>query len=133
MPQKLSTTLVNQLANFVAETFNDGFLELYSGSIGSTPEDTSGGTLLAIMKLPMAAFGTAVDGVLTLAGQWFGTCVAAGAVTWGRFCDDARTTFLIVTATGPGGGGEIELDNPAVLFGQVVEVTAFTYTVPDGA
>jgi hypothetical protein len=133
MIQKLSTTLANQLANFVAATFNDGFLDLYSGSIGSTPEDTSKGTLLVTMKLPMAAFGTAVNGVLTLAGQWFGTCVVAGTVTWGRFRDNGNTTYLVVTVTGTGGGGEIVMANPSVLLGQVVEVTAFTYTVPVGS
>lgn len=132
--QKLSTTLANQLANTIAQTFNDGYLDLYSGSPGSVPEDTSHGILQATMKLPMAAFGTAAGGVLTLAGQWFGTCIYApgGLVTWGRFRDHGNTIYLIVICSGPGGGGEIVLDNPNVLFGQVVEVMSFTYTVPMG-
>jgi hypothetical protein len=134
MTQKLSTTLANQLANTIAQTFNDGYLDLYSGTPGSTPEDTSQGILLATMKLPMAAFGTAVAGVLTLAGQWFGTAIEATTqiATWGRFRDHGNTIYLVVFVSGPGGGGEIILDNPSLVFGVVVEVTAFTYTVPVG-
>jgi hypothetical protein len=130
--QKLSATLANQLANTIATTFNDGFLDLYDGLPGDTPEDVSKGTLLATMKLPMAAYGTAVNGVLTLAGQWFGTAVAASTATWGRFRDHGNTIYLVVIVSGPGGGGEIILDNPALLFGDVVEVMSFTYTVPMG-
>jgi hypothetical protein len=132
--QKLSTTLANQLANTIANTFNDGYLDLFSGSPGVTPEDTSKGILLATMKLPMAAFGTAINGVLTLAGQWFGTAIEATTrlATWGRFRDHGNTIYLVVIVTGPGQGGEITLDNAALVFGQVVEVTSFTYTVPVG-
>lgn len=132
MTQKLSATLANQLANTIATTFNDGYLDLYGGSPGDTPEDVSKGTLLATMKLPMAAYGAAVNGVLTLAGQWFGTTVAAGLATWGRFRDHGNTIYLVVIVSGPGGGGEIIVDNPALLFGDVVEVMSFTYTVPMG-
>jgi hypothetical protein len=132
--QKLSTTLANQLANTIAQTFNDGYLDLYGGSPGTTPEDTSQGVLLATMKLPMAAFGTAINGVLILAGQWFGTCIeaAGGLATWGRFRDHGNTIYLLVICSAVGGGGELVISNPNLLFGDVVEVLTFTYTVPVG-
>ena len=133
MTQRISTGLANSLASMIASTFSDGFLELYAGAPGSTPEITSNGTLLGTILLPAVAFGAPSGGAIAKSGQWFGTIYATGTVAWGRFCDRTNALHLVVTVSITGGSGELKLDNLSLVEGGVVDVASFTYTVPIAA
>jgi hypothetical protein len=128
--QSISTTLVNSLATTIANTFNDGALDLYNGTVGATPEDVSGGTLLTSIKLPVVAFSVPLGGAISLAGQWFSTVTTTGTATWGRFRDNATTTFMTVSVTNTSGSGDIKLATTSLVMDGVVEVTSFAWTVP---
>src|SRR4051812_15815765 len=104
MTQRISTALANSLAGIIASTFSDGVLELYAGVPGSTPEITTGGTLLGTILLPAVAFGAPSGGAISKAGQWFGTVYTTGTVAWGRFCDRANALHLVVTVSTTGSG-----------------------------
>jgi hypothetical protein len=129
---QMSGTLANAQAASIAATFADGFLDLYSGTPGATPEDVSGAVLCASIKLPMAPFAAPAGGALALAGQWFGTCTTPGTLTFGRFRDPNATLFLVVSVSATGGGGEVTMASPVIALNDVIEITAFSYTVPAG-
>lgn len=128
MTQLISTALVNILATTIADTFNDGILEIYAGSIGTSPEDVSAGTLLVSMVLPINAFGTASNGAITMTGQWFGTVQSSGTATWARLCDPTDSYHIILTVGTS--GANVTLSSVSLTTNGVVQITAFTYTVP---
>lgn len=125
MTNVVSDSLANSQAAVINTTFSDGFLDFYEGPPGSS-------LLLASCKLPIAAFSVGTPGVLNLAGQWFGSTIASGThnTTWARFHDTANTSFLDVTVSEAGGGGQIIVSSKTLHFGDVVSVVSFTYTIP---
>lgn len=124
MSQLLSTPLANNIAVLIANTFADGFIDFYD-----TDPSVVGATLLASCKLPIAPF-TASSGVLTLAGQWFGTTSHAGTTAFARLRDKTTTNYLVLTVGGSASGKQVIVSNPVLALNDVVSVTAFTYTVP---
>lgn len=113
--------MANQIALLIADTFADGFIDFYAG------DPNAGGTLLAECKLPIAPF-TASNGVLTLAGQWFGTTSTAGEATYAKIRDFANQNFLVVTVGVA--NAQIVLSNTTLIFGDVISITSFSYTIP---
>jgi hypothetical protein len=130
MSQRLTTAFGNAIATLIADTFSDGLLVLYSGVPGTTPEDVSSASVLCSILLPAVAFGVSANGVISMAGQWFGTVSASGTATWGRFSNRADTMHMVITVSGTGGTGELKLDHTAMTEGGVVDVASFSYTVP---
>lgn len=126
--QFISTALVNTLATTIANTFNSGFLEIYAGSPGPTPEDVSDGTFLMSMPLPINAFNAAVAGTITMAGQWFGTVATSGTAAWARLCDPTNEIHIVLTVSNT--TGNIVISNTALTIGGVVQITSFSYAVP---
>lgn len=81
------------------------------------------------MLLPSDWMNAASGGQKTKAGTWTGTADAAGTVGHFRIKDNGDTTCHIQgSATGTGGGGDMEIDNPAILVGQTITVNTFTLT-----
>jgi hypothetical protein len=91
---------------------------------------TSMATTLCTVALNYNPAGTAATGVLTLSG-FPKTCTAGanGTAAAARIRTSANVdviTGLTVTATG--GGGDITIDNPALVSTQTVTVSAFSVT-----
>lgn len=129
MARKFSTALRNAIAAAYEATIGASpMLELRTGAPPTAPADADSGTLLASMILPADFMTAPVGGVVSLQGLWQ-DAAADAAGTIGHFrikqggtCHDQGT----VTATG--GGGDMTVDNPAVVIGQQVTVTAFSLT-----
>lgn len=124
MTQTLSPALANLVAQTVSASVANGSLNFYAG------DPTAGGVLLGSGQLPIAPFGAPVNGVISMAGQWFATMTAAGTVTHARISDPTGTYWFIATVGLAGSGANIIVSAAAVTVGQVISLTAFTYTVP---
>ena len=103
-------------------------LELRSGTVPANCAAADSGTVLATMTLPSDWLAAASAGSKTLSGVWQDTSAdAAGTV--GHFRIKAGATCHIQgTVTITGGGGDMTLDNNVVVFGQQINITAFTIT-----
>jgi hypothetical protein len=98
-------------------------LEIRSGAEPATTADS--GTLLASMVLPADWASPASGGAKNLAGVWQDlTADASGTAGHWRIKQGA-TVHLQGSASGPSGGGEMILDNAAVVAGQQVTVSSF--------
>ncbi|HEX8030859.1 MAG TPA: hypothetical protein VF491_20445 [Vicinamibacterales bacterium] len=130
MSERISPELASEIATLIADTFSDGMLQIYAGSPGATADDDSDGTLLCEILLPAVAFLTAADGVISKAGQWFGTATGTGTARWGRFSNRAGDRFMAITLSKTYLGGELTLDRVNIVAGDVVDVSSFAYSVP---
>lgn len=140
MPVRLSLKLRQiQLDNGVGSEFDGGVLEIRTGAQPASPDDAPTGTLLCSFTLPADAFGAADgNGQISLLGVPLSDDADAdGTMGWARFrkagdpgTQDPTQVRLDGTVTGVGGGGMIEADNPDVVTGQQVDLTAFQITQP---
>ena len=123
MTQIIGDVLANSQAALINTTFSDGYLRLYAG-------DPATGVLIAPCKLPIAPFTVIGSGRIALAGQWFGTAIAAGTITWAQFMGYDLVSYMNVSVSVPGGGGQITLSQNAAVYGDVISITSFIYQAP---
>jgi hypothetical protein len=90
----------------------------------------STGTVVATIALPIDWMGAAAAGVKALLGLWQDLAAdASGQIGHFEIVDATDTTCHIRgTVTATGGGGVMTVDNPDVVAGQQITVTAFTLT-----
>lgn len=110
-------------------------LEFRTGARPSTANSAATGTVLLTITLPGTPWGTAAAGALAKAGTWQGTGSATGTAAHARLrtsgdTGTSSTTLprLDFTVTATGGGGDIELDNPALAVGQVLTLNTLNIT-----
>jgi hypothetical protein len=136
MAIKTSVTARNAaLTSFIAEIGASPILKIFNGTVpATTAAADANGTPLVTMTLPATAFGAVSAASVAKAGTWSGVgTAAAGAGT------DA-THFRIYDAglechyQGTLGetGTDMIIDNSNIATSQVVTVTTFTITQPDG-
>lgn len=90
------------------------------------------GTVLSTLTLPVDWMNNSSGGVKTKAGVWEdATADASGTPGHFRIYDSGDTTCHHQgTVSGPGGGGDMELDAATITAGQ--KFTVATYTITDG-
>ena len=90
---KTSTAAVNAEANAVGAMLSNGYLRVYGGDKASSADDAPSGLPLAELRFAEAAFGPAVDGLITsypLAPDM--NTVGGADATWYRtFAEDGVT------------------------------------------
>jgi len=80
------------------------------------------------MTLPSDWMAAASGGAKALAGTWQDLSANATG-TAGHFrIKQGATCHIQGTVTATGGGGDMTVDNPALVSGQRIDVTAFTLT-----
>lgn len=130
MPERISTTLANQVADNLYDVFNAGTLKLYSGSQPASADDAPTGTLLLTITLPATAFGAASGGIKAKAGVWAGVGAAAGTAGWCRWENAATGKKLDGSVGTTGSGAEVELDNLVIAVSQVVTINTASAVQP---
>lgn len=99
---------------------------------GAQPVDTvsaDSGVEVEHMALPSSWLSTAASGAKTISGLWTGTADADGTVAHFRIKDNSDTSCKLQgSVTGTGGGGDMEVDNVAIVTGQTITVNTFTLT-----
>lgn len=145
MAARLSTGLVNALmgTDSFRECFALGFIDVYSGTQPTSPDDASGGTPLVTLSSGGTGTGlsweaAAVSGVLSKLSSetWQGTVAADGVAGWFRLRAAGDTGLLASTtakrydgAIGTSGSqmnlGQLSLTAPAPFV-----ISAATFSLP---
>ena len=63
-----------------------------------------------------------------IAGSWTAAAIATGQQSFFRMVDSGGTARIQGTASGTGGGGNLQLDSVTITSGQTVAVTVFSLT-----
>lgn len=131
---KLTTALRSTIAQSIIDAMASGsagtpMAELYSGTIPASMGGTISDTLLAEMAMTNGA-ATKTGGIITLdAISNDSSANAAGTAGWARILDRDSAEVIYLTVTGPGGGGDIELNTTAITIGAPVAITSGVITV----
>lgn len=127
-----SVAVRNAMVNARESTIGTApILRFYTGSAPANCAAANSGTLVAEMTLPSDWTGAASSGASAKSGTWEDASANAdGTIGHYRlFASDGTTCHEQGTVTATGGGGDITVDNPAVVTGQKVTVTSYTYTM----
>lgn len=103
---------------------------IYDGAAPANCAAAATGTKLMEATLPSDWMAAASGGSKAKLGTWEDTAAdATGTAGYFRIYDSTGTTcHMQGTCTGTGGGGDLTIDNPALVAGQDVIVTGFTIT-----
>jgi len=131
---QLSTTAVNAAADAVVDLLDGGYLRIYNGT---QPPDAntavSDQTLLAELRFGTPAFGDASGGEAEAnAITAEDSALDDGTATWFRALQSDGSTIVFDGSVDTANANLI-LDNVEILTGMAVDVTALTYTQPQGA
>lgn len=130
MATRLNTALRNILADATASQFNNGIIEIYTGTQPATANDAPTGTLLATVELSNPAFSSAASGIASKSGSWTAIAVSTDDAGWFRMKSSDGLVVKDGSVTATGGGGEIELSNITITTGSVVVINSATITQP---
>lgn len=132
MTLRLATTARNAAADAVVDLIDAGSgagtLKIYSGSVGTTANDTPAGTLLATVAWADPAFGAASSGVATATDPAAVNASATGTAGCFLVEDSTGANVFDGTVTATGGGGDLTLSTTSLVSGSPVDITSFTYT-----
>lgn len=114
-----------------------GKLRIYSGTV-PTDADTALGAqvLLAELNMNATAFGSAADlnpGARATANAITDDTAAnaTGTASFFRVVNAAGTCIMQGSVSATGGGGDLQLNTVSIVINAAVQVTAFTFTVPE--
>lgn len=105
-------------------------LEIRTGAPPANCAAANSGTILASMSLPADWLAAAASGAKSKSGTWQDLLANADGIAGHfRIFDSGGTVCGIQgTCSGPGGGGDMELNNTSIATNQVVTVVAFDLT-----
>jgi hypothetical protein len=110
--------------------FNDGTLEIRTGTQPAAASDAASGTLLASITLPADAFAAASSGAKAKSGTWSDASAnATGDAGWFRMKNGDDSARLDGSVTATGGGGDLTLDNVSIASGQAVTINTFSVSL----
>ena len=136
MGLRLATTARNASADAVVDLLDAGAgagtLKIYTGSQPTDPQTAASGTLLATVTLIDPAFGSASSGTATGSDPASVNASATGTAGWFRAADSNGNAVFDGTVTATGGGGTMELSTTSLVSGSPVDITALSYTQPQG-
>jgi hypothetical protein len=131
MTEQLPTAVRNAITDTVTALFDAGAgaatIDVRTGFQPASANDPATGTLLFTWTFADPAWGAAVAGVATLDATptITTTAVAGGTAGWFRVKDSNGNTVIDGAV-----GTELVLDNPVIVLGQTVNLTAGTATTP---
>lgn len=121
----------------LAALANNGFLRIYS-SDSADPDASPSGTLLAELTFGATAFqsptddGTNASAVANALTQDSSANASGTAAHWRAYQSNGTTPITKGTVSGVGGGGELQLNNTAIVASGVVSVSSLTWRMPQG-
>lgn len=137
----MATTISNALRSAMIQQYQvlidagsgPGVVEIRTGAKPASVATAASGTLLGTLTLSDPSAPAAVNGVLTFnAVTSDASADASGNAGWFRVKDSAGNAIADGTITATGGGGDMTLDNIAIVAGGVISITAWTATQPAG-
>jgi hypothetical protein len=131
MAIKLSTPVRNARLDAVETAIGlNAILRIYVGAPPALVTDADPALLLAELPLPANWMADAAGGIKDKASTWQDPSAnASGTAGHFRLLDSTGTTcHMQGTCSGPGGGGDLVLDNPLLAISQAVTVSQFRWT-----
>jgi hypothetical protein len=139
VPDPRRNAIVDSIVDALDAGAGGGIVRVYTGTQPADADSAATGTLLVTITLDAtAAFGAAASGTATcdVTPEPTGTAVAAGTAGWFRALDsdgvDITDNVIDGSVTATGGGGDMEINNTSIEVDQVVNITAWTVTMPAG-
>lgn len=131
LPLAIQNALATLVANAVDAGGSAGEINVYTGAQPASSNDPASGVLLLTWTLNDPAFGAVLAGVATLdvAPAITTTAVAAGTAGWFRISDSTGAT-VYDGSVGAAPANQLTFDNPVLVLGQTVNLTAGTLTQP---
>ncbi len=135
---RLATTARNAATNGVMGLLDAGTgagtIQIRSGTQPADPQTAPGtdAVVLATVTLADPAAGPAATGVATITDPAAVSASATGTATWARFRDSGGAAVMDCDVTATGGGGAITLSTTSLSTGVTVDMSAITYTTPQG-
>lgn len=99
------------MADSLYDVFDGGVLKIF------------GDSLIVTIDLPSPAFSPASNGSKPINGRWQAEATKRGIASTCKFESADKSLTLTGTVTKKGDGGDVELDNVNIEFGQMVKVT----------
>lgn len=130
MTIKLNDAQRSAIIEAAGDSFNSGVIEVYSGSQPSSANDAASGTLLCTISLPADAFAAASAGVMAKNGTWSATVTVSGTAGWFRMRNSGDTLRMDGSITVTSGGGDLELDDTALVLNGTLTIDTFGLTQP---
>lgn len=114
------------------DTISDAVTALIdSGGAGKLRITTSAPATLVEITFGATAFGNSSVGVCTVNGLPLeGTASGTGVAAICKLINGSSTDVITGTVTATGGGGDLTLVSTTITSGEVVRLTAGTYTAP---
>ena len=133
MAIKTSTGSRNAKVDAHCALLNGGTRELRTGSPPANPGTAATGTLIATLTYSATAYGAASAGTAASNAIANATAVASGTVGHYRDKTSGGTAVCDGVVTATGGGGDMTIDNPAIVSGQTITTAlgALTHTQPE--
>lgn len=133
MAIKTSTASRNAKVDAHTALLNGGTRELRTGAPPANPAAGATGTLVATLAYSATAYGAASGGTASSNAIADATAVASGTVGYYRDKSSGGAAVCDGVVTATGGGGDMTLDNPAVVSGQTITTAlgALTHTQPE--
>lgn len=131
MAVQLSTAVRNARLDAIETTIGaSGILKIRTGSPPATCATADSGTVLATINLPTDWMANASGGSKAKSGTWDDTSAdnSGTAAHFRIYAFDGVTCGLQGTVTLTAGGGDMTLDNTAIVAGQYITITEFTLT-----
>lgn len=104
-------------------------LKMRTGAAPANCAAADSGTVVATVAMPSDWMAAASAGSKAMSGTWSDNSAdATGTAAHFRIYDSGGTCRLQGTVTATGGGGDMTVDNPALVSGQQFNITSFTLT-----
>ena len=128
----LRNAMVQQAQILLDAGSGPGLLRIYDGSMPASPDIAiSSQNLLAELVLSDPCAPAASGGALTFSAITTDTSAnATGTATWTRLLDSTGNAVIDCDVTVSGGGGIIQINNPSIVAGGPVQITAFALNMP---
>lgn len=133
MSIQFSETVRNAILDAIETAIGaSAVLKIISGTKPANCAASDSGTVLAVISLPADWMAAAASGAKAKSGTWsVSSATANGTAGHYRIYASGGAVHSQGTITVTGGGGDLTLDNTAIAAGQIVTVTAFTWTAPN--
>jgi len=133
MAIQFSAAIRNGILDFLeSDTGTAAVLKIKTGAQPATCATADSGTVLSSLTLPSDWMAAASGGTKAKSGTWSDASADATgtAAHWRLYKSDGTTCQAQGNITVSGGGGDLTLDSVSVTAGQVISITAFTFTAP---
>lgn len=139
MAVRVSTAVRNAMVDAAAALINagsaGGVIRIYTGAQPAGPGTAASGDLLAEIDLSDPAYAAAVTGsaAIDTSPALTGIATGAGTAGWARVLDSDDNALVDCNVSESGGGGDLILDDTAILVGASVTITSLPLSVAASA